>query len=429
MDYTVGSVADLITGKRTPNEPKIATKLVKMEKPEPQSPTAAAPAKKEKKDKKKRSALPPFETAMETFDTFNSECDKKRKKKKEHGFVNGETKDQIRKESRKKSNNDANDNNEPPKKKKKKNINEDENNDANDNDEPPKKKKKKNKVNGDENNAPNHSKNDSSGFVDSDDDNDDVTRSPVKMSHNKQNAERRIKKIKSEPNPENTARTIYVGNVPLNAQKKQIKTLFKKYGAIESLRFRGIPIPDPKMPKKVAAIKKEFHPNRSSLYCYIRFVEEESAKAAEAANGTLFQNHHLRVEACNKKSKPDESKAIFIGNLSFDAEEEELWKLFEPCGAISSIRIVRDPRTSMGKGFAYVNFEDSDAVQLALEMENVKLKDRELRISLSNLNGAKKKQKNVSKPLKRQQFKKKNTFNKSVLEKKKIAKKIAPRTV
>lgn len=76
--------------------------------------------------------------------------------------------------------------------------------------------------------------------------------------------------------------------------------------------------------------------------------------------------------------------------LIIDAIEDELWKLFEPCGAISYVRIVRDSHTGMGKGFGYVNFMDSDAVQLALEMENVKLNDRELRISLCNLNSARK---------------------------------------
>nr|CAI5854789.1 unnamed protein product [Callosobruchus analis] len=508
MDYTVGSVADLITGKQTPNKPKIATKLVKTKKPQPPSLKAVGPAKKEKKDKKKRSAVPPFESAMEVFDTYNGT---KKKKKKEPGFVNRETKDH---KVKKRANNDAKDSEEPAKKRNKQNLIHENNvkrranDDAKDSEEPAKKRKKQNLINED-NDFPMQGKQEppkKKSRIDIVDSDDDETESLVKLSHNQQNAERRIKNKKSEPNPDNEARTIFVGNVPMKAEKKQIKKLFKKYGPIESLRFRGIPVPDPKMPKKVAAIKKEFHPNRSSLYCYISGARYEgcdlahshqasgwaqsqldsleeiqllklltkhdiilglrpsgaryegcdlahshqasgwaqsqldsleeiqllklldSATAAEAANGTLFLNHHLRVEKCDKKAKPDESKAIFIGNLSFDAEEEELWKLFEPCGVISSVRVVRDSRTGMGKGFAYVNFEDSDAVQLALEMENVKLKDRVLRISLSNLNGAKKKQKNASKPLRQKQFKKKNTFNKSVWEKKKVARKFAPHT-
>lgn len=76
-------------------------------------------------------------------------------------------------------------------------------------------------------------------------------------------------------------------------------------------------------------------------------------------------------------------------NIS-DATEDQLWKAFEICGPISNVRIIRDKFTGMGKGFAYVNFKDSDAVQLALEMEDVKFKNRVVRISLCNSSVAKK---------------------------------------
>jgi nucleolar protein 12 len=39
------------------------------------------------------------------------------------------------------------------------------------------------------------------------------------------------------------------------------------------------------------------------------------------------------------------------------AEEDDLWKMFESCGKISGIRLIRDKRTGVGKGFAYINFE------------------------------------------------------------------------
>lgn len=79
--------------------------------------------------------------------------------------------------------------------------------------------------------------------------------------------------------------------------------------------------------------------------------------------------------------------------MFLDAEEDDLWKIFESCGPISSVRIVRDSRRGIGKGFGYVNFKNSDSVTLALEMENVTFKDRELRISLCNINAAKKNKK------------------------------------
>ncbi|CAH1102268.1 unnamed protein product [Psylliodes chrysocephalus] len=223
------------------------------------------------------------------------------------------------------------------------------------------------------------------------DSDDETSVNQTEINSNEQNEDVKIKKEKIVPTPEELARTIYVGNVPIDTQKKKMKQIFKKYGPIESVRFRGIPIANPKIPKKIAVIKKDFHPDRNSVYCYIRFINKEDAQEALVENGVLFQEHHLSVRPCSiKKETPDESKAIFIGNLIFNAEEEDLWKLFEPCGPISHIRIIRDTYSGMGKGFAYVNFKDSDGVQLALEMENVKLGNRELRIKPSSASSAKK---------------------------------------
>lgn len=91
------------------------------------------------------------------------------------------------------------------------------------------------------------------------------------------------------------------------------------------------------------------------------------------------------------KSEHDVSKAVFVGNLPFDAEDDDLWKIFEKCGEIESVRIVRDGRTQAGKGFGYVNFKSSDSVELALQMGSVQCKKRELRINRCT-KGAPKKQ-------------------------------------
>ncbi|XP_063919236.1 RNA-binding protein 34-like [Zophobas morio] len=295
---------------------------------------------------------------------------------------------------------------------------------------------------------------------------------PVKKkSKNAKNAEKRLssknKPKKQEEDPELRSRTVFVGNLPISVTPKKFKKLFTKYGQVESVRIRGVPVADPKTPKKVAIIKKEFHPDRKSFHGYVRFQEREGAVKATAIDGILYQDHHLRVHLCDVTDKPAEDKAIFVGNLSFYAEEDDLWKTFESCGPILSVRIVRDPRTGMGKGFGYVNFQNSDSVTLALEMENVKLKDRELRVKICNINGAKKNsKKNKGKkinPRKRNQqkatkseattqiantqeekpqiiqtenasfqgvkfaAKKKNKLNKGLLEKRKKIKQIAPK--
>lgn len=65
-------------------------------------------------------------------------------------------------------------------------------------------------------------------------------------------------------------RTIFVGNIPLRMSKIKLKDFFSKYGQVEAVRIRGVPVADSRVPKKVASIKKLFHPQRTSAICYVR---------------------------------------------------------------------------------------------------------------------------------------------------------------
>jgi nucleolar protein 12 len=179
---------------------------------------------------------------------------------------------------------------------------------------------------------------------------------------------------------EHNTRTIFVGNVPHDITAKKLRKLFEKYGTVESVRLRCPPLADPRVPKKVAVIKRDFHTERNSMHAFIRFVDVESAHKALVFNGTVFQDHHIRVDMALRKVDHDQKKAVFLGNVPFAAEEDDLWKMFETCGKISGIRLIRDRRTGIGKGFAYINFESADAVELALKLDGEELKKRKLRV-------------------------------------------------
>lgn len=53
---------------------------------------------------------------------------------------------------------------------------------------------------------------------------------------------------------------------------------------------------------------------------------------------------------------------------------------FSECGEIDSVRLIRDKKTGMGKGFGYVNFEAKDSVVLALEKNGQVFNEREIRV-------------------------------------------------
>jgi len=66
--------------------------------------------------------------------------------------------------------------------------------------------------------------------------------------------------------------------------------------------------------------------------------------------------------------------------LSFDAQEEDLWNFFKDSGDIENVRIIRDKKTNLGKGFAYVQFQDRASVDMALRLHDTKMGTRKLRV-------------------------------------------------
>lgn len=164
-------------------------------------------------------------------------------------------------------------------------------------------------------------------------------------------------------------RTVFVGNVPINADKKALQRLFSQYGNVQSVRFRNLTVNNPDNRLK-AVIKGDLHPERDSMIAYIVFDSEACVKPALKANGVEFGGKHLRVDAAKKSSLTDRDyiNTIYVSCLPFGAEEEDLREIFQRCGQIASIRIIRDNHYKVAKGFGYVRFSGKDAVDAALKL-------------------------------------------------------------
>ena len=112
------------------------------------------------------------------------------------------------------------------------------------------------------------------------------------------------------------------------------------------------------MPRKVAVHKNQLQPLRDTVNAYIVYEDAASVASATAQmNGYIFEEKHLRVDPAGSGARPvDHRRSVFLGNVPFVATEEELRSAFEACGEIEAVRIVRDPATNIGKGFAFIVF-------------------------------------------------------------------------
>uniref|UniRef100_A0A8C8SCF3 RNA-binding protein 34 n=1 Tax=Pelusios castaneus TaxID=367368 RepID=A0A8C8SCF3_9SAUR len=176
-------------------------------------------------------------------------------------------------------------------------------------------------------------------------------------------------------------RTVFVGNLPINCTVQMLKSFFKEYGRIESVRFRSLVPAEDTLSKKLAAIKHKMHPNMKYINAYVVFKDEGAATKALKKNGTqIASGFHIRVDLASKATSHDNKRSIFVGNLSYEIEDDTVRGHFSECGNVVAVRIVRDKNTGTGKGFGYVLFENTDAVHLALKLNNSELKGRKLRV-------------------------------------------------
>lgn len=75
-------------------------------------------------------------------------------------------------------------------------------------------------------------------------------------------------------------------------------------------------------------------------------------------------------------------KKLYIGNLSFQATEQDLSDSFAQYGTVESVRIITDRETGRSKGFAFVEMStDEEAADVIDKMNGQALGGRPLKIS------------------------------------------------
>lgn len=72
---------------------------------------------------------------------------------------------------------------------------------------------------------------------------------------------------------------------------------------------------------------------------------------------------------------------LYVGNLPYDATEEELSQLFGAKGDLKSVNIVRDRYTQRSRGFGFVEYAASEQAERAkAELNGAPMKGRPLRV-------------------------------------------------
>jgi len=182
---------------------------------------------------------------------------------------------------------------------------------------------------------------------------------------------------------EETTREIYISNASFSSTKEDFIKFFEDIdgGEVESI-----------------TIPTQYQSGKPKGFAFVRFTTVEARDSALQKNGEELGGRALgirenkgraeraprpqyeRRERRNELSeKPQSCTTIFVGNLPWSTDEEDLKNLFEDCGEVVNARIVRQSWTQRSRGFGYVEFAAEAAVDHAVQKQLV-VDSRELRL-------------------------------------------------
>ena len=76
------------------------------------------------------------------------------------------------------------------------------------------------------------------------------------------------------------------------------------------------------------------------------------------------------------------AKKIYVGNLSFNTDDDQLNQLFSPYGQVTSAQVIKDKFTGRSRGFGFVEMEKGEEADKAIAELNGKSVDgRALKVS------------------------------------------------
>ncbi len=138
-----------------------------------------------------------------------------------------------------------------------------------------------------------------------------------------------------------------------------------------------------KLLKAIGLYKEPVRPPRPEKQESIRFEDGPPRPAREVKSNTRNARQQdgerpqggdapQRRERSERSERPERSEVasarIYLGNLSYDATEEDLKDLFKGIGTVRNVEIVYNRRTHKSKGYGFVDMLNVDEAKRSVEV-------------------------------------------------------------
>ncbi|XP_049311297.1 ELAV-like protein 2 isoform X1 [Bactrocera dorsalis] len=167
-------------------------------------------------------------------------------------------------------------------------------------------------------------------------------------------ADRAIKELNGTI-PKNATDPIIVKFANNPSNNKSIQPL-AAYLTPQTARARGFPAAAAAV--GAAAAAAAIHPSAASRYSSV--ISRYSPLAGDLLANTMLPGNPINGSGW----------CIFVYNLAPETEENVLWQLFGPFGAVQSVKVIRDLQTNKCKGFGFVTMTNYEEAVVAIQSLN-----------------------------------------------------------
>lgn len=188
------------------------------------------------------------------------------------------------------------------------------------------------------------------------------------------------------PSPQGTLHSgskLFISNLNYDTDEQALEQRFQESGTISECK-----------------IIRDTTTRQSRGFGFLTYQNPTDAgEAILRFNGTEIDGKEIRIEFA-KKSRPrnqrersrspvgdgkdQTGKNLYVTNLSYSTQEEDLRGIFDEFGSIADCKIVRDFETRKSRGFGFVTFSElEDANKARNRLNGREIEGREIRIEVA----------------------------------------------
>lgn len=163
---------------------------------------------------------------------------------------------------------------------------------------------------------------------------------------------------------------LYIGNISFETTSEELLDYFSQYGTV-----------------KDCYVPTDRETGMPRGFAFLTMAKEGCEAAIAGADGMEFGGRVIEVKhslprgtKAPKREREPQTK-LYIGNLSYNTEEEVLREVFEQYGTIIDLYMPIDRYSGEPRGFAFVTVHPDVAAQIIEELDGFELDGRMLRVN------------------------------------------------